>query len=229
MLAEKLKDKMEMLRERRRLSLSLRLLAAVAFAALSAPAPAGAADVHVSPLRPTPGMTLRLRGGAAKLSRSQKKLFQELSKQAGIFSAAEPGEHQGREDKHVPTAILTETGVDVVVKHVMDDGQTDGKDLHYIEFIWLIDQDTGECLAAKNLLPGDGVEATASFKGSFKERCVVPFAMCNLHGTWKGEYIGTPKAPVEVAGDDREANQAMAEAPAGMDTSADGPVAMATA
>ncbi len=51
------------------------------------------------------------------------------------------------------------------------------QELHYIEFIWIIDQDTGECLAAKNLYPGDGVEAIASFKGKFANRFVTPYAM----------------------------------------------------
>jgi len=79
----------------------------------------------------------------------------------------------------------------------MDDFEPgkDGKDLHYIEFIWIIDQDTGECLGAKNLYPGQGVEATASFKGKFADKCITPYALCNLHGTWRGQHIGTPKEP----------------------------------
>jgi len=81
--------------------------------------------------------------------------------------------------------------------HQMDDFEPgkDGKDLHYIEFIWIIDQDTGECLGAKNLYPGQGVEATASFKGKFADKCITPYALCNLHGTWRGQHIGTPKEP----------------------------------
>ena len=59
--------------------------------------------------------------------------------QEGIFSHEEPGEHEVRADKHVPQATLTDAGIDVVVLHPMDD-KSDDKDLHYIEFIWIVDQ-----------------------------------------------------------------------------------------
>lgn len=117
-----------------------------------------------------------LRGGAPGLSRMQKRLFQDLAQEPGVYSADEPAEHLGREDKHIPTITITESGAEVVVKHVMDDKGPD-KDLHYIEFIWIIDQDTGECMAAKNLYPVDGAEAKATFKGKFAQRFVTPYAM----------------------------------------------------
>ena len=123
-----------------------------------------------------PALRASLRGGAPVLSRMQKRLFQDLSRAPGIYSADEPAEHLGREDKHIPTITITETGAEVFVNHVMDDNGPE-KDLHYIEFIWLIDQDTGECLAARNLFPGDGVEAKAIFKGQFAQRYVTPYAM----------------------------------------------------
>ena len=63
--------------------------------------------------------SLRLRGGAAALSKQLKQQFQELSKQPETFSAEQPGEHAGREDKHVPTITVTDTGLTVTVNHVV--------------------------------------------------------------------------------------------------------------
>jgi desulfoferrodoxin (superoxide reductase-like protein) len=147
---------------------------------------------------------LRLRGGGGpgngtgakqqgSLSKMEKRLFQDLAKTGPIFSAEEPGEWQGKQETHVPVATLTDTAVEIVVKHVMDDGADDGKKQHFIEFIWIIDADTGECLAAKRLLPTHGAEAKASFKGNFKDRCITPYATCNLHGTWRGENVGNQR------------------------------------
>jgi len=62
---------------------------------------------------------LRLRGGAAALSKQLKQQFQELSKQPETFSAEQPGEHSGREDTHVPTITVTDTGLTVTVNHVV--------------------------------------------------------------------------------------------------------------
>ena len=147
---------------------------------------------------------LRLRGGGGpgngtgakqqgSLSKMEKRLFQDLAKTGPIFSSEEPGEWQGKQETHVPVATLTDTAVEIVVKHVMDDGADDGKKMHFIEFIWIIDADTGECLAAKRLLPNHGAEAKASFKGNFKDRCITPYATCNLHGTWRGENVGNQR------------------------------------
>lgn len=182
-------------------------------------------------------ITMRLRGGkGATLSTQQKKLFQDLSKEEGIFSASEPGEWQGKEGSHVPTITRTAEGVEVVVKHGMDPkdleevqaimaGKTtargDTKGLHYIEFIWIIDEDTGEALAAKNLYAG--TETKAVFKGDFADRCITPYALCNLHGTWRGDSIGTPKAKEESVMDDEPpaASEAVEEAAAGGDDGGD--------
>ncbi len=68
-----------------------------------------------------------LRGGGPALSHREKKLFQDLSKGPGIYSADEPAEHAGREDKHIPTLTITNAGAEVVVKHVMDDGASADK------------------------------------------------------------------------------------------------------
>ena len=73
-------------------------------------------------------------------------------------------------------------------------------------------QDTGECLAAKNLFPGEDSEPKVSFKGNFANRCVTPYAMCNLHGTWRGQYVGTPKAPCEIGADEHQEGTNKAEA-----------------
>jgi desulfoferrodoxin (superoxide reductase-like protein) len=184
---------------------------AVVALALAAMAPATEGAGVALPLARFRGApaALRLRGGGGpgngtgakqqgSLSKMEKRLFQDLAKTGPIFSAEEPGEWQGKQETHVPVATLTDTAVEIVVEHVMDDGTDDGKKLHFIEFIWIIDADTGECLAAKRLLPNHGAEAKASFKGNFKDRCITPYATCNLHGTWRGENVGNQRSGADA-------------------------------
>jgi hypothetical protein len=93
-----------------------------------AAAAAAASVVPPSAVPPTlrggvPGLGVAaLRGGGPVLTRMEKRLFQNLSKGPGIYSADEPAELAGREDKHIPTLTITDAGAEVVVKHVMDDG-----------------------------------------------------------------------------------------------------------
>ena len=69
------------------------------------------------------------------LQKREKALVESLSK-GPVLSAENPGEWAGKEDKHIPVATAVDNGVQIDVKHVMD-GPDDGKDLHYIEFIWV--------------------------------------------------------------------------------------------
>jgi len=167
---------------------------------------------------------LRLRGGAPttgwekKLSTKERKLYQDLSRLPSVLSAAQPGLFKGDEAKYVPTVTLTEDGVEVVVKHGMEQKEFDevhaqvmkwaedpmnymrssyNSSLRYVDNIWIVDEDTGEVLAAKNLHARAG-ETKISIKGNFTDRCLTPYSMWNTHEVWRGEYIGTPKAKVEV-------------------------------
>ncbi|KAJ1479573.1 hypothetical protein T484DRAFT_1813888 [Baffinella frigidus] len=115
--------------------------------------------------------SLALRGGAAKkkshfLSKKEKELLETLSK-GEVLSAEEPGELAGKEDTHVPVATATEKtvgiekGVRIEVKHVMnDEDEKTGQEIHYIEFVWMMDSETGAALGYKRLTPGKNQEAS---------------------------------------------------------------------
>lgn len=147
--------------------------------------------------------SLALRGGAAKkkshfLSKKEKELLETLSK-GEVLSAEEPGELAGKEDTHVPVATATEKGVRIEVKHVMnDEDEKTGQEIHYIEFVWMMDSETGAALGYKRLTPGKNQEASAELVGfDYSGRTVTPYAMCNLHGVWRG-------ANVTIAGEKAE-------------------------
>ncbi len=111
----------------------------------------------------------------------------EVFGDATVYTRNDPGAWGGKQDSHVPEAILTkldEAGnyrVDVTVQHEMVPS-------HWIKQIWLRNGKK-EILAEKVLQPSDPAPAQASFTANVNnvEKFVV-YELCNLHGLWMAEY-----------------------------------------
>lgn len=57
---------------------------------------------------------------------------------------------------------------------------------HYIEYIWLKDDDTDVIFAAKKFEPTDPAPPKLTAKAK-PGTIVTPYAYCNLHGLWIGD------------------------------------------
>jgi desulfoferrodoxin (superoxide reductase-like protein) len=60
---------------------------------------------------------------------------------------------------------------------------------HYIEYIWIKDTTTGECLACKAFQPTDPSPPTISASGIKTGSTIIALLFCNLHGLWQGEEV----------------------------------------
>ena len=94
---------------------------------------------------------------------------------------------KGAPEKHLPLTTVTDAGdaksvkVKVVVPHVMDREKP-----HFIEFVWLKDEENNKVIAAKRFKATDPAPPTltASVDKGTKLRALL---FCNLHGLWQGE------------------------------------------
>ena len=101
---------------------------------------------------------------------------------AGIFTSGDPGEWEGKEGSHTPSASASGASVTVVTDHDMS-----VDDDHWIDHIYQRDQD-GVVVGMQMF---DGTEAAASSTFSVPEgtTSVTPYSSCNLHGLWMGDTI----------------------------------------
>lgn len=91
---------------------------------------------------------------------------------------------KGAPEKHLPNVSATaKGGVTVVVPHVMDPEKP-----HYIEYVWLKDEDTGKIVAAQKFEATDASPPTLTAKvpAGTKVRALL---FCNLHGLWQGDPV----------------------------------------
>ena len=107
---------------------------------------------------------------------------------------------KGAPEKHLPKiTILTTTGssssssssssksrcsIKVVVPHVMDPIQP-----HFIEYLWLKDEDTNKVIKAKHFSARDPSPPTLIVTGVTKGTRVRALLFCNLHGLWQGDIV----------------------------------------
>lgn len=92
-------------------------------------------------------------------------------------------------DNHEPLAEPGRNGVKVSVKLVADVSESK---LHYTEFMWLMSEDLKEVVGMTQKKPQEN--ATHWFVKNVGGKRVVPFAMCNRHGIWRGPAIDAPAA-----------------------------------
>mmetsp|Transcript_46853 Transcript_46853/g.73330 ORF Transcript_46853/g.73330 Transcript_46853/m.73330 type:complete len:105 (+) Transcript_46853:78-392(+) len=101
------------------------------------------------------------------------------------------GEWEDIKDTLLPTAQVEGEFVKVKVDHKqqLGDGMT-AEQLDFIEFIWILDADSGEPLNAK-ALDGDEdvVEVLFDDNGSLTGRKVTPYCLSYKHGVVKGETV----------------------------------------
>ncbi|KAJ1458154.1 hypothetical protein M885DRAFT_614506 [Pelagophyceae sp. CCMP2097] len=86
----------------------------------------------------------------------------------------------GDKAKHLPTILVNGDKVEVSVAHVMDAAKP-----HFIEYIWLKDEDTDTILAAKRFDANDASPPTL-FAKARPGSTVTGYAYCNIHGLWIG-------------------------------------------
>jgi desulfoferrodoxin (superoxide reductase-like protein) len=143
---------------------------------------------------------LRLRGGfnfpgKEAFTKKEKDILKSLSNSL-VYSEEDPGPWKEKIKSHVPVSSLNaETGtIQVSLPHPMED-ETDEKPLHYIEFIWLL-SDHGDVLDIHAFQPTDEAPVAnfliTSGSRSLSGKTVIPYAMCNLHGVWRGSPIVVP-------------------------------------
>eukprot|EP00630_Chrysocystis_fragilis_P002314 CAMPEP_0197388202 /NCGR_PEP_ID=MMETSP1165-20131217/941_1 /TAXON_ID=284809 /ORGANISM="Chrysocystis fragilis, Strain CCMP3189" /LENGTH=185 /DNA_ID=CAMNT_0042913543 /DNA_START=23 /DNA_END=580 /DNA_ORIENTATION=+ len=87
----------------------------------------------------------------------------------------------GDKAKHLPQVRVAGDKVECFVPHVMDPVKP-----HFIEYIWLKDDDTDFIFAAKKFEPTDPSPPTIVAKAK-PGASVTPYAYCNLHGLWIGD------------------------------------------
>ncbi len=144
---------------------------------------------------------LRLRGGwnfpgKESFSKKEKEILKGLSTGL-VYTQEDPGPWAEKVKSHLPVAALDiEPGsIRVSLPHGMDD-ETPEKPLHYIEFIWIMNED-GDVLDIHAFSPTDEAPI-ATFPisppggRSLAGKRIVPFAMCNLHGVWRGSALAVP-------------------------------------
>ncbi|CAB9524439.1 superoxide reductase [Seminavis robusta] len=88
---------------------------------------------------------------------------------------------KGAPEKHLPQTTVKGTSVKVVVPHVMDPEKP-----HFIEYLWLKDEDSNKVIEAKHFVATDAAPPTLVAKVA-KGTKVRPLLFCNLHGLWQGE------------------------------------------
>jgi len=87
----------------------------------------------------------------------------------------------GNSGKIVPGFVK----VVVSVNHVMDSEKP-----HYIQYMWLRDDKTGEVLSVKDFKATDESPPTLTVVShQIIGKTVTPFIFCNLHGLWEGKPI----------------------------------------
>uniref|UniRef100_A0A7S2YQW7 Desulfoferrodoxin ferrous iron-binding domain-containing protein n=1 Tax=Entomoneis paludosa TaxID=265537 RepID=A0A7S2YQW7_9STRA len=93
----------------------------------------------------------------------------------------------GAKEKHVPTiSISVEGKVEVKVPHVM---QND----HFIEYIWLLNDETGEVVAANKFDAVENEQSAMISSSGFEPGTVLrAVSFCNLHGFWQSEIVKVP-------------------------------------
>ena len=94
----------------------------------------------------------------------------------------------GAPEKHIPDVSLSHdsgnpdlTTVQVTVPHVMDPEKP-----HWIEFIWIKDETSGDVVVAKAFSATDPASPSLTYSAPKGAR-LTPYAYCNLHGLWKGD------------------------------------------
>ena len=144
--------------------------------------------------------TLRLRGGfnmpgKERFTKKEREILKSLSSSL-VYSEADPGPWKEKITSHTPVSVLNaENGtIQVSLPHAMDD-ETEEKPLHYIEFIWIL-SDHGEVLDIHAFQPTDpapvAIFEISESGRNLSGKTVVPYAMCNLHGVWRGAPIVVP-------------------------------------
>ena len=89
----------------------------------------------------------------------------------------------GAAEKHLPKMSVSGSTVEVSVPHVMDPEQP-----HYIQYLWLKEEASGQILAAKAFQPTDA--SPPSLSAEVKPGSTVRALLyCNLHGLWEGECL----------------------------------------
>ena len=143
---------------------------------------------------------LRLRGGwnfpgKEAFTKKEKDILKGLSESL-VYSEADPGPWKERMTSQLPIATLIPENATVRVSlpHEMD-GETADKPLHYIEFIWIMGE-KGEVLDIHAFQPTD-TAPVADFPiiaegRRLSGKQIVPYAMCNLHGVWRGAALAVP-------------------------------------
>ena len=58
---------------------------------------------------------------------------------------------------------------------------------HFIEYLWLKDEDNNKVIKAKHFTPRDASPPTLIVTGVDKGTKVRALLFCNLHGLWQGE------------------------------------------
>ena len=103
-----------------------------------------------------------------------------------VQTRSDPGAWGGKEDSHVPEAVLTKLDdagnyrVDVTVQHGMAEN-------HWIQFISL--KDNADSELAKTTLQPTAPSASASFTANVTNITGFKvYELCNLHGLWMAEY-----------------------------------------
>lgn len=101
-----------------------------------------------------------------------------------VFTKADPGAYQGKEDSHVPqiTYEKTETGLKVLVSvlHEMN-----AEKPHYIMWIKLFDGENN--LLGEKEFQATDERAEAEFELTTTPSTLKAYENCNLHGVWMEE------------------------------------------
>merc|ERR1711907_275669 len=116
------------------------------------------------------------------------KLPKKIRDDKPIFTEANPGKWDGKEDTHVPIAKVIKTGstedtnsiLEIEIPHKMN------KD-HWIDYLYAKNQD-GKIIFHEKF-GHDAREARLYHLLEPQDKEVTPYAHCNLHGTWSGDTM----------------------------------------
>ena len=89
---------------------------------------------------------------------------------------------KGDPKKHLPQVTVSGDKVTCVIPHVMDPEKP-----HFIEYVWLKDEDSETIVAAKQFKATDSAPPTLVATGIKKGTTLTPVSYCNLHGLWIGD------------------------------------------
>lgn len=97
----------------------------------------------------------------------------------------------GAPEKHLPQVSIeqqasstTTKTVVAIVPHVMDPEKP-----HFIEYMWLKDVKSGECLGVKAFQATDPSPPSLTVNNVKEGSTVKALLFCNLHGLWQGEEV----------------------------------------